>query len=64
MDRQEFFKNPVAKHLVPDYYDVVQKPMCWSVMEAKLDRHHYWDVQAFKVCLVRVLCKYLFLTGV
>ncbi|KXN86201.1 Peregrin [Leucoagaricus sp. SymC.cos] len=47
-DKQEFFKNPVSKQVVPDYYDIVRKPMCWSMIEAKLDRHEYWDVQAFK----------------
>ncbi|KAJ3565446.1 hypothetical protein NP233_g7624 [Leucocoprinus birnbaumii] len=48
MDKQEFFKNPVVKQAVPDYYDIVKKPMCWMMIEAKLDRHEYWDVQAFK----------------
>lgn len=52
LDKQDFFKNPVSKHLVPDYYDIVAKPMCWSTIEAKLDRHEYWDVQAFRVCFI------------
>ncbi|KAF9454408.1 hypothetical protein P691DRAFT_770607 [Macrolepiota fuliginosa MF-IS2] len=48
LDKQEFFKNPVSKQVVPDYYDIVKEPMCWTMIEAKLDRHEYWDVQAFK----------------
>jgi NuA3 HAT complex component NTO1 len=52
LDKQEFFKNPVSKQVVPDYYDIVTKPMCWTMIEAKLDRHGYWDTQAFKVNLL------------
>ncbi|KAF5362396.1 hypothetical protein D9756_002180 [Leucocoprinus leucothites] len=48
LDKQEFFKNPVSRQVVPDYYDIVKKPMCWIMIETKLDRHEYWDVQAFK----------------
>ncbi|KAG5643940.1 hypothetical protein DXG03_009352 [Asterophora parasitica] len=48
LDRQEYFKNPVSKVQVPDYFDVVKKPMCWTVIEGKLDRHEYWDLQDFK----------------
>ena len=48
-DRQGFFKNPISKSQVPDYFDVIQQPMWWSAIDEKLDRHVYWDINAFKV---------------
>jgi hypothetical protein len=48
-DRQGFFKNPISKSQVPDYFDVIQQPMWWGAIDEKLDRHEYWDVDAFKV---------------
>ncbi|EAU90763.2 bromodomain and PHD finger-containing protein 3 [Coprinopsis cinerea okayama7 len=47
-DRNDYFKNPVNKNEVPDYYDVVLNPMCWTMIEDRLDKHEYWDVQTFK----------------
>ncbi|KAJ7708691.1 hypothetical protein B0H17DRAFT_1030520 [Mycena rosella] len=47
-DRNEYFKSPVSKKDVPDYFDVVKNPMSWSNIEHKLDNHQYWDIQAFK----------------
>lgn len=52
MDRNDYFKNPVSKADVPDYHDIVKKPMCWAMIEAKLDRHEYWDLRLFKVSSV------------
>ncbi|KAF8989853.1 hypothetical protein BDQ17DRAFT_1372655 [Cyathus striatus] len=48
LDRHDYFKNPVSRTLVPDYFDIVKKPMCWTTIETKLDQHQYWDIQAFK----------------
>lgn len=48
-DRNDHFKNPVSKVDVPDYFDIIKQPMCWNMIDAKLDRHEYWDLQAFKV---------------
>jgi len=48
-DKHEYFKNPVSRIEVPDYYERIKKPMCWSVIEGKLERHEYWDLQTFKV---------------
>jgi NuA3 HAT complex component NTO1 len=48
-DKQDFFKNPVNKNEVPDYFDIVLNPMCWSMVEDRLDKHEYWDVKTFKV---------------
>ncbi|KAF8196835.1 hypothetical protein K438DRAFT_2121282 [Mycena galopus ATCC 62051] len=48
LDRNEYFKLPVSRKDVPDYFDVVKNPMCWSAIETKLDKWEYWDIQAFK----------------
>ncbi|TFY51274.1 hypothetical protein EVG20_g11076, partial [Dentipellis fragilis] len=54
-DTNEYFAHPVSKSLAPDYYEVVKNPMCWDTIEAKLDRHEYWDVQALKDDVLLVL---------
>ncbi|KAJ8081889.1 hypothetical protein PM082_007735 [Marasmius tenuissimus] len=48
MDRHDYFKNPVNKAQVPDYFEVVKQPMCWTVIDGKLDKHQYWDLDEFK----------------
>ncbi|KAJ3538799.1 hypothetical protein NM688_g6469 [Phlebia brevispora] len=48
LDKFGYFKDPVSKSEVPDYYDVIQRPICWSVIDTKLDRYEYWDVHALK----------------
>ena len=49
-DRQHsYFKTPVSKAEVPDYYDVIKNPMCWDMIDQKLDRHEYLDLTEFKV---------------
>ncbi|KAG8985721.1 histone acetyltransferase [Tulasnella sp. JGI-2019a] len=35
------FLRPVSKEDVPDYYDVIEKPMDFSTMEMKLDNNLY-----------------------
>ncbi|TFK48530.1 hypothetical protein OE88DRAFT_1634784 [Heliocybe sulcata] len=47
-DRHDFFKNPVSRNDVPDYFDVIDRPICWSVIDDKLDKHEYWNLQDFK----------------
>ena len=41
LDSHEFFKNPVSKADVPDCFDVIKKPMCWKLIDEKLDRNMY-----------------------
>jgi len=53
-DKNEYFKNPVSRAEVPDYYEKIKKPMCWSVIEGKLERHEYWDLQKFKVGVILI----------
>ncbi|KZT21556.1 hypothetical protein NEOLEDRAFT_1164542 [Neolentinus lepideus HHB14362 ss-1] len=47
-DRHDFFKTPVSRNDVPDYFDIVQRPMCWSIIDDKLDKHEYWNLQDLK----------------
>jgi NuA3 HAT complex component NTO1 len=55
LDRHGLFKHPVSRTEVPDYYDVVKKPMTWDAIDAKLDRHEYWDLEGFKSDIELVL---------
>ncbi|KAF8880213.1 hypothetical protein CPB84DRAFT_1792691 [Gymnopilus junonius] len=48
MDNNDHFKYPVSKTEVPDYYDVVKNPMCWSDIDTKLDNHKYWNLKEFR----------------
>ena len=65
LDRNEHFKNPVSKAEVPDYFDIIKRPMCWNIIDSKLDRHEYWDLQAMKVRnFMTPLTKSLVLTNV
>lgn len=34
---------------MPDYYDIIKNPMCWNMIDRKLDRHEYLDLAEFKV---------------
>ncbi|KAG6335068.1 hypothetical protein ID866_4028 [Astraeus odoratus] len=55
LDRNGLFKHPVSKTDVPDYYDVVKHPMNWDIIDAKLDHHEYWDLNAFRSDIELVL---------
>ena len=35
------YKNPVSKADIPDYFDVIKKPMCWKLIDEKLDKNMY-----------------------
>jgi hypothetical protein len=48
-DKGHVFETPVSRAEVPDYFDVVKKPMCWSMIREKLDKHQYWSLDAFRV---------------
>ncbi|CAK5267199.1 unnamed protein product [Mycena citricolor] len=47
MDSASYFSSPVDRTEVPDYFDVVKNPMCWSEIESKILSATYWDLQAF-----------------
>ncbi|KAK2467687.1 hypothetical protein APHAL10511_000281 [Amanita phalloides] len=48
IDRNDYFRNPVSKTEVPDYFDIVKKPMNWSMIDEKIKNHSYFDSQNFK----------------
>ncbi|KAI9513021.1 PHD-zinc-finger like domain-containing protein [Russula earlei] len=54
-DRQGFFKNRISRSQVPDYFDVIEQPMWWGVIDEKLDRHEYWDIETFKADITLVI---------
>ena len=56
LDRHEFFKNPVSKTDVPDYFDVIKKPMCWKVIDEKLDKNMYARLKDFEVNFISYIC--------
>lgn len=45
----DIFREPVSLQEVPDYLDIVERPMCWRVIDEKLSGHQYLDLQDFKV---------------
>ncbi|KAL7415662.1 PHD-zinc-finger like domain-containing protein, partial [Mrakia frigida] len=47
-DRTEVFLHPVSRIDVPDYHEVIKKPMAWETIEEKLENHHYVNVQEFQ----------------
>ncbi|KAH9930248.1 PHD-zinc-finger like domain-containing protein [Fomitopsis serialis] len=47
-DRMDVFRNPVSLEDVPDYLEIVERPMSWSVIDEKLNGHQYLDLQEFK----------------
>ncbi len=49
MDRHEIFKIPVARAEVPDYFDIIKRPMCWKYIDEKLDRNEYFHLKDFQV---------------
>jgi NuA3 HAT complex component NTO1 len=51
MDRQELFLNHVNRVDVPDYYLVIKEPMCWNVIDNKVEQNEYRYVEEFKVSL-------------
>lgn len=49
MDRQQLFLNFVNRADVPDYYQVIKEPMCWTAIDNKLEHNEYRHVEEFKV---------------
>lgn len=49
LDEKDTFRVLQPKNEAPEYYDQVKYPMCWRMIEEKLDAHEYWDPDTFKV---------------
>ena len=49
MDKSELFMHPVDREEVPDYYDVIKEPMCWSQIDNNIEQMGYLSTEAFKV---------------
>jgi len=45
---KDHFKHPVLKHDVPDYFELIKDPMCWAMIDAKINKFEYWDFQVFR----------------
>ncbi|PKI83844.1 Nto1p [Malassezia vespertilionis] len=55
MDRANWFLEPVSVDIAPDYYEVIQQPMTWTCIRARIDAfayRHPRDMQAD----VQLLC--------
>lgn len=45
--RFTYFSRPIDVEDVPDYYDVIENPMTFSIMLEKVDKHGYSTVKQF-----------------
>ncbi|KLT46484.1 hypothetical protein CC85DRAFT_281589 [Cutaneotrichosporon oleaginosum] len=48
LDREDIFLHPVDKDEVPDYYEVVKEPICFSDIDKKIENVRYRNVAEFK----------------
>lgn len=48
-DLYQFFTQPVPADEVPEYYNIIQRPMDFSTMEMKLDQGAYQSLESFRV---------------
>ena len=46
------FQNSVSKADVPDYFDVIKKPMRWKVIDEKLDNNMYARLKDFEMTFI------------
>jgi NuA3 HAT complex component NTO1 len=54
MDRQDLFLHFVSRVEVPDYYEVIKEPMCWTVIDEKIEQNEYRRIEDFKVDLTQL----------
>lgn len=47
LDRNELFANPVSRSDVPDYYEVIKKPMDWATVSVRIKEQIYATTQEF-----------------
>jgi NuA3 HAT complex component NTO1 len=53
MDRQDLFLHFVSRVEVPDYYEVIKEPMCWTLIDEKIEQNEYRRIEDFKVDLTQ-----------
>lgn len=46
-DKERYFIHPVDERGAPNYYSIIKAPMCFSVMQQKLDARAYTSWRAF-----------------
>ena len=51
MDRQDLFLHFVSRVEVPDYYEVIKEPMCWTLIDERIEQNEYRRIEDFKVDL-------------
>jgi NuA3 HAT complex component NTO1 len=49
LDKDDLFLHLVSREEAPDYYDIVQNPMSWSVMREKMSDRKYESGAEFEV---------------
>jgi NuA3 HAT complex component NTO1 len=49
LDKDDLFMHLVSREEAPDYYDIVQQPMSWTIMREKLTERRYETVAQFEV---------------
>lgn len=47
-DKRSVFQVPVCAKTYPQYYQIIQEPMCFATMKEKLQRQQYRTLQAFR----------------
>ncbi|CAO3701934.1 unnamed protein product [Rhizopus stolonifer] len=47
-DSNDYFKEPVSHEDVPDYASVIAEPMCFSVIQEKINCHEYTELGQLK----------------
>ncbi|KAF9188196.1 nuA3 HAT complex component nto1 [Haplosporangium sp. Z 11] len=47
LDRQKYFAYPISTEEVKDYHDVIKDPICFQIINEKLDAHIYQSVEEF-----------------
>ncbi|SNX87844.1 related to Peregrin (Bromodomain and PHD finger-containing protein 1) [Melanopsichium pennsylvanicum] len=54
VDKYGFFAHPVSKVDVPDYYDIVKRPMDWATIKDNIANTAYESVQAMREDVIQI----------
>jgi hypothetical protein len=49
LDPKQVFWFPVREEDVPDYYDIIKRPMFFTTIQDKIDNFEYDSIEAFEV---------------